>query len=195
MNTFTYTPQLPRISRTGLRRTLAAATCVPLLSGCLLTSPYWNQVFDNHTDSVPMQAWTTIQGGTVKFECAQAGHGGLYPFGAPVWQTVANVSAANSPSYDPSGAAVYSAGISQPLPAACWRQDPANSQWYAAVRASHQNNGNTTTYYTLDKVGLACMGEENGKAESWFGWLSAGCYLTYSNSSTPLPYVIIRAPG
>lgn len=195
MNTFTLTNPLPRITGNGVLRTIIATTSVSLLSGCLLTSPYWNQVFDSHTDSIPMQAWTTIQGGTVKFECAQAGHGGLYPFGSPVWHTVANVSASNSPSYDPSGTAVYSAGLSQPLPATCWRQDPANSQWYSAVRASHQNSGNTTFYYTLDKAGLECMGEENGKAESWFGWLGAGCYLTYSNSNTYLPYVIIRSPN
>lgn len=171
---------------------IAAATLS--LSGCFLSSPYWNQAFDSHTDKIPMQAWATDKNFTVKFQCAQAGHGGLYPFGGtPTWHLVANVAVADTAIFDPSGAMVYTAGLSKTLPSACWRQDPANGIWYAAVRASHPTSDGPYFYYTVDKAGLECAGRENGKAASWYGWYAQTCYKTYSNSSTHVPYVIIRA--
>ena len=167
----------------------AAAGLLFSLSGCLLTSPYWNQVFDSHTDSVPMQAWTTDSGSTITFQCAQASHGGLYPYWGPTWHHVANVNPALPGSVDSFGTRIYSAARNHPLPNNCWRQDPANGVWYAAVRALQDGD----EYNTFDISGLECLGRENGAAASWLGWLGDGCTKTYSNSNNNIPYVIFRA--
>lgn len=176
-----------------LRFTVLTAVALAL-PGCLITSPYWNQVFDSHTDKVSMQAWVNDKTLTVKFQCAQAYHGGLYPFGGtPTWHLVQNVAVSDTPIYDPAGAAVYTAGIYKALPSQCWRQDPSNNVWYAAVRASHPTSNGPEFYHTVDKNGLECVGRENGKAGSWYRWFTAGCYKTYLNSDEHVPYVIIRA--
>lgn len=184
--------------RNRTRKSLRAAIVMVLpvgLSGCLLTSPFWNQELDSHTDPVPMQAFT-VGTSTVKFECAQAAHFGLYPSaGSASWVTVANVVPTSAVSYDPNSGEIHSAGIKQSLPNTCWRQDPANNIWYAAVRASHTTSSGTSNYYTFTLTGLECLGRENGKAASWYGWFSKNCAATYSGSSTTIPYVIIRAPS
>lgn len=168
----------------------AAALVLTSLSGCLITSPYWNQEFSSHTGQIPLQAWTTVSNKTVTFECSQAYHGGLYPpFSPPTWNTVINVSPDQPGVLDPNGARIYSAAHKGVLPASCWYQDPGNSLWYAAVRAVQDGS----EFKTVDKVGLECVGEENGKAASWFGWFGKGCSKTYSGSSTEIPFVIFRA--
>lgn len=161
-----------------------------ILSGCLLTSPFWNQKFSNHNSPIPLQAWTTSTTGTVTFECSQAYHGGLYPWGGPhIWTTVANVIPAQPGSLDSSSSRIYSASFYGNLPSTCWRYDSANSIWYSAVRAKQGE----TVYKTFDNTGLECLGRENGKAASWFGWIGKGCTETYFNSSTEIPYVIFHA--
>lgn len=159
------------------------------LSGCLLTSPYWSQDMNDHTKAVPMQAWTTNKNVQVTFECSKASHGGLYPYSSGNWMLVANVNPQQSASWDPLSAGIYSAGKKQVLPASCWRQDPANNVWYTAIRARQGTN----EYKVFTESGLECLGEENGKATSWFGWLVPGCDLKYSGSSTSIPYTIIYA--
>ena len=89
---------------------------------------------------------------------------------------------------------IYSAGIKTALPASCWRQDPANSVWYSAVRATQGSGSSITEYKTFNKTGLECLGREIGKATSWVGWIGKGCEATYSGSTTAIPYVIFRAP-
>lgn len=167
-------------------RTVAIATSVLFLHGCLLTSPYWNQEFSDHTAAVPLQAWTTDKTKTVKFECAKAFHGGLYPSaGAATWITIDNINPQQNGLRDSYKALVYGAGKTSALPSGCWRQDPGNSIYYAAVRASHMGSSKVE-YHTFTKTGLECLGRENGKAASWFGWLNKGC------QSAP-KYVIFRA--
>lgn len=167
---------------------LAAATLI-VLNGCLLTSPYWNQEFDDHTKPIPLQAFTTDKTTAVRFECAPAYHGGLYPSPATAnWVLVSNVNPQSQALRDPTGGTVYGAGKKSTLPAACWRFDPANSIWYAAVRAT-QNTPVIDTkqnyFYTFNNTGLECVGRENGKAASWFGWFSKGC-------QTSVYYTIFR---
>lgn len=166
---------------------------IPGLSGCLLTSPFWNQQLSSHTSAVPLQAFTTSASQTVTFQCAQAAHFGLYPSAdSATWVNVANVAPSAQGSYDPLGTRIYSAGLSTALPASCWRQDPANSIWYAAIRATQPTtSGSTTHYQTFTKAGLECLGREIGKATSWVGWLNKNCVATYSGSSTAIPYVIV----
>ena len=166
---------------------LSAAMLV-LLNGCLLTSPYWNQEFDDHTKAISLQAFTTNKNANVKFQCAPAFHGGLYPSAATTtWTQVASITPQSKPLFDPIGGKVHGAGVRKVLPAACWRFDPANSIWYAAIRAT-QNTMVLDTgqkfFHTFDETGLECLGRENGQATSWFGW--SGC-------ETGAYYTIFRA--
>lgn len=181
-------------------RNIVTITLVPLgLSGCLLTSPFWGQQFSSHTDSIPMQAWTTDNSSPIKFECAQAYHGGIYPpFEEATWHLVQNVTPSNI-SYSPSGDTIYGAGLRKVLPSQCWRSDPAypdDPRWYAAIRATQAGATALSArveFKTFDKAGLECLGRENGKAASWFGWINKGCTYTYYNSDQEVPYVRIRA--
>jgi len=181
----------------ALSKTVKLATiviAVATLNGCLMTSPYWNQEFDSHTDVVPLQAWTTQKQYDIKYECAKASHAGLYPFGGPiVWNHIETVTPPNKSGKDSFGAKMYSAGIKRVLPASCWRKDPANNIWYSAVRAVQIKPTGNVTYQNFDKAGLECLGTEIGKATSWFGWFGKSCVKTYSNSNNTIPYVIFRA--
>ncbi|HEX9876314.1 MAG TPA: hypothetical protein VGC50_06650 [Gammaproteobacteria bacterium] len=169
-----------RIGRGTVRgfRTLVAATGVMMLNGCLLTSPYWNQEFEDHTDAIPMQAFTFDASEQVRFECAKAYHGGLYPSATTAtWVLVGNATPQSQPLLDSYSAGVHGARRLSTLPATCWRFDPANSIWYAAVRAT-QNElvaDGQNYFYTFTKAGLECLGREVGKAASWTGWIGKSC--------------------
>ncbi len=178
---------LPKL-KTSLKLFAVGAVMLSL-SGCLLTSPYWNQEFTSHTNQIPLQAWTTKSGDAVTFECAQAYHGGLYPYWGPTWNTVTTVNPDLPGALDNQGSRIYSVSYKGVLPASCWRQDPANGVWYSAIRAVQDGS----EYNTFDLTGLECLGRENGKAASWFGWIGDGCTKTYSNSNNNIPYVIFRA--
>ena len=175
----------------GVLRAAGGVAAVLSLTGCL-TSPYWNQKFPNHTSSVPLQAYTENKTTQVKFECAKAFHGGLYPDEASVsWAFVANVSPQTQPLLDSVGNKIYGASKSTTLPAACWRKD-ANQIWYAAVRATQGSGSSLVKFRTFSKTGLECLGREVGKAANWGGWIGKGCTATYSGG-TEIRYVIFHA--
>jgi len=157
---------------------LAAASIVGL-SGCLLTSPFWNQEFADHTKPVPMQAYTGTKNKNVRFQCAKAYHGGLYPSsGSATWTQVASVKPQQQPLFDSNGARVHGASKKKVLPPSCWRFDPSNSIWYAAVRATQGEKVLGTQqnrFHTFTKPGLQCLGKEVGKGRNWLGWLNKGC--------------------
>jgi hypothetical protein len=160
------------------------------LSGCLLTSPFWNQEFADHTAAIPLQAWTTKKNESITFECSQAAHWGLTPFGGPyTWTHVATVMPEQAASLDPKRGKIYSAARDASLPSACWQYDSVYNKWYTAIRAKQGG----TIYSTFDNAGLECLGREDGKAASWFGWIGKNCTKTYSNSSSNIPYVVFRA--
>jgi hypothetical protein len=166
-------------------RVLVAAATPIILSSCLLTSPYWNQLFKDHTKPVPLQAFTIDQSIPVRFECAKAYHGGLYPTTAQaVWVLVGSTTPASQPLLDSDANKVHGARKLTALPATCWRKD-ANGIWFAAARATQ----NTTVldtgqkyFYTFTKTGLECVGRENGKSASWFGWIGKGCELSQKHT-------------
>lgn len=184
-----------RCPRIGVvAKVTGAAIAALTLNGCLLTSPFWNQAFVNHTAKVPIQAFTTDKSKQVKFECAKAFHGGLHPSPASAsWVLVAKVSPQGQALLSPLGGIIYGASTSTTLPAGCWRQDGGNDLWYAAIRATQGSGGSILKYNTFDKIGLECLGRENGKITSWLGWIGKGCTKTYSNSNSNIPYVIFRA--
>ncbi len=194
MRQITPYPSLSRVFRHSIKAALGGLLLLSL-SGCLLMSPFWNQQFSNHTNVIPLQSFTTDASLPVKFQCAQAAHFGLYPSEPEaVWVTIANVNPTTPGLLDPLSNLVYGAGINTALPASCWRQDPANSVWYAAVRATQGSGASLQEYQTFNKAGLECLGRENGKATSWFGWIGKNCAATYSGSSTTVRYVIVWAP-
>lgn len=168
-----------------------AISMMGLLSGCILTSPFWNQEFDDHTDPIPIQSWTVNKNLPVTIECSKAYHGGLYPvFSSGSWSNVTNLNPQLPGVLDPKGAVVYSAGRKMVLPENCWRKDPGNDLYYAAIRAKQ---GNSAVFSSFDNNGLECLGRWNGKLATWFGWAGKGCNKTYNNSNTPIPFVIFRA--
>ena len=170
-------------------RVLVAAATPIILSSCLLTSPYWNQEFKDHTKPVPLQAFTVDKSVPVKFECAKAFHGGLHPSAAQaVWVLVGSTTPPSQPLLDSDGNKVHGARKFTALPAACWRLD-ANGLWYAAARATQNTTVLDTSqkyFFTFTKPGLECVGRENGKTASWFGWINKGC-------ETSKHYTIFRA--
>ncbi len=186
---------MPKTHR--LSRSFATLAVAVTLGGCVFDSPYWAQTFATTTASIPIQTWTTDKTRTVKIECSKSYHGGLYPFGGPeVWTLVTNITPSTNASYDPMSGVIYSAGKSMVLPAACWNADNAYSPplYMTSLRATQlTSSGGTQTYFVFDPAGLECLGRENGKAKSWFGWISANCAMTYSGSTTQLPYVRIIA--
>jgi hypothetical protein len=193
MNRFSVSDPLSKsASRSRASKLALLAAGTTLLSGCLLESPYWNQQFAKHTQAIPLQAFTSKPDTQVKFECAQAFHGGLYPDASTAtWITVANVMPSKA-LYDPKGGKTYGAGISKVLPSSCWRQDPGNSIWYSSIRATQANGTNTIKYMTFDKAGLACLAQKVAASTSWYAdW--GGCAKTYSGSTNKINYVIFRA--
>jgi hypothetical protein len=168
-----------------------------LLTGCVFDSPYWAQTFATTTTAVPIQTWTTDKTRNIKIECSQASHAGLYPWGGPeVWTLVTNITPSTNASYDPLNGTIYSAGKLMSLPAACWHADGAYSppKYMTALRATQLTaSGSTQTYQVFDAGGLECLGREIGKGKSWFAWITKNCALTYSGSTTPIPYVRIIA--
>lgn len=189
---FVPTPFAPR--RAAL---LCAAAVTVSLTGCVLDSPYWAQTFASTTTTIPIQTWTTDKTRVVKIECSKSYHGGLYPFGGPeVWTLVTNLTPSTNASYDPKAGVVYSAGTALTLPAACWHADGAYSPplYMTSLRATQLTaSGNTQSYFVFDATGLECLGREVGKGTSWFSWIGKSCHMTYSGSSTMLPYVRIIA--
>ena len=190
-------PTTPITFRGRVARALLASTVTLAFGGCVFDSPYWAQTFATTTTAIPIQTWTTDKTRTVKIECSKAYHGGLYPFGGPeTWTLVTNITPSANASYDPMNGTIYSAGKSMVLPAACWNADGAYSPplYMTALRATQLTaSGSTQTYFVFDSAGLECLGRENGKGKSWFSWVSQNCHMTYSGSTTQLPYVRIIA--
>jgi len=188
-----YVHRLPAFAKKS-SHALLITVALGSLSGCLLTSPHWNQSFTTHNTAIPIQTWVTSNSQPVKIECAKAFHGGTYPpFETPSWSFVTNISPQTTPSYAPNDAPVYGAGVKMVLPEVCWHQDSGNNLYYTALRATQTNGSSTTEFKTFDITGLECLGKENGKAASWFGWINKGCTKRYSGTSIDIPFVIIYA--
>jgi hypothetical protein len=181
----------------ALTRVLPVGLVALALGGCVFESPYWAQTFDSTGSQIPIQTWTTDKTRNVKIECSKAYHGGLQPpFGPEEWHLVTNLTPSVNPSYDTAGAAIYSAGTKIALPSVCWHADGAYSppKHMTALRATQLTaSGGTTVYRVFDLAGLECLGRENGKGGSWFSWLSKHCAKTYSDGSTPIPWVRVIA--
>lgn len=179
---------------TTMARLGVVAGTVAVVSGCLMTSPYWDQEFSTRASPVPIQVYATDNSKPVRFDCAPATNGNLYPTEADAsWMFIADVVPQPEPSLDSYGAKVYGASLSTVLPAACWRYDPEFQYWYVGVRATQSSASSQISYKTFTRAGLECLGRENGKAASWFGWMNKGCNAIKPGSLRDWPYAIIRA--
>lgn len=161
------------------------------LSGCLLTSPFWQQQYDSRTDAVDMTYWTLNKDKVVNFECAKAAHYGLYAPGAaaPVWYSVFNATTVTRPAYDSYGVRAYYAARREVLPASCWNYDNVRNKWMTAIRAKQGN----VIARGFEDDGLECLGQAVGETRRWFGWYNKDCVKTYSNSSNHIPFTIVEA--
>lgn len=183
-------------------RPVRAAVLLALLStvstGCLVTSPYYGQSFSSRNAAVPFQAWTLKDSGSLHVECAPSGRFGPAPFGGPVtWSAVTDVPVSPGTHRDPRGGRMSSASTSLSLPASCWQslETSAGLRWYTALRVTQDDYMQEDEYEfrTFDAAGLECLGREVGKARSWTGYADKDCVLTYSNSDTPIPFIVLRA--
>jgi hypothetical protein len=178
-------------------RVVALLVAAGGISGCAMTSPYWSQHFPTKGDFIPVTVWA-VNAGSVKIQCHQANHGGLYPLGQPPeegWVDATNLFAVGtSATYDSLSTPVFPVSSRVRLPDACWYEDPAypTSTYLTAIRAEGPGSGTTRLfYYTYTKEGLECLGGKVGAGQNWLAGL--GCENTYSNSSDYVPYVIIIA--
>ena len=173
---------------------------VTILSGCLISGPYWGQEFDSRTDDIPLQAWTAFATEPVRVECSQAYHAGLYPWynANGNWMPVTTLYPQNPGVLDPKGTRIYSVGESLVLPEHCWRNDRAysNPKYFTAIRmvqtVQTSSGMQDIVFSTLDREGLECVGTENGRAASWTGYYGKDCVTAYS-SGKKIPFVIINA--
>ena len=182
---------------TVLRMSIGAIAIVSL-QGCLLTSPYYGQEFASKSTVIPVQAWTTKTSEPVKLECALSGRFGPAPFGGSIpWQFVKNMTVGNVAAVDTYNTPIYGASSRSSMPESCWRTVNTSSgiRHYTALRATQTNYLSTPLYQFMNfkSSGLECLGTEVGKARSWLGWSGKDCVTTYSNSTTPIPFVVIKA--
>ena len=184
-----------------LKVSVFSIATVLMLSGCLIESPYWGQEFNSHADKIPLQAWTDRASQPVRLECSKASHGGLHPFPSGSWMSVRSLTPQQPGVLDPNGQRIYSVGKKIRLPSNCWRAETTSSglRYHTAIRMIQSKpklsgtGFEDTSYYVLDKKCLECVGRENGKARSWFGYIVAGCTLRFRNSTTQVPNVQIIA--
>lgn len=163
---------------------------IGLLSGCLLTSPFWFQEFNNRTDPIPIQSWTMNKDVPVTIECSKATHGGLYPtFSSGNWSSIASLTPQTPGILAPIGRKIYSAGREIVIPESCWELARSFNYYYTAIRAK-QGNG---TFANFTNEGLECLGRWNGKLAHWLGWSGKGCIKTIPGTSDSSPYILIKA--
>ena len=156
---------------------------IALASGCLVSSPYHGQKLKSRTDSVPFQVWTIDKTKKVHIECAKPyAHGTLHHN----YQLVKKVKPSSHKHFDSFGNIMYSASTKVVIPDACWQVfnfAGGIQKDFAWVRA-RQPGTEYVEFFTFDKNGLGCVGEFNGKAASWVGWIGHNCPKTFA-SGTP----------
>ncbi|MEO1337689.1 MAG: hypothetical protein AAFV29_18745 [Myxococcota bacterium] len=97
--------------------------------------------------------------------------------------------------YDSFGSVMYSASTKVALPSECWDYFGSYGFWQANIRISQVVSGQRRMFTSFDANGLECLGRENGKAQSWTGYLNQGCEKTYLGSTTKIPYLVLRFDG
>lgn len=163
------------------------------LSGCLLTSPYHNQVLSSRTQAIPFQAWSVESGGTMRIECMKTNRFGPEITSYGPWQAAGNLPISADASRDLDGVKAYSASRELALPESCWYLNRNNGWYYTSLRVIQTDylNRPEAAFFTLDRDGVTCAGEAVGDRGSWLAWSSAGCHQKYSNGDS-LHWITLR---
>lgn len=195
---------MKRIICSGMRThagpTLVGMLAAMALSGCVVTSPYWDYVPASTSAPIPFQAWTTSNAAPVIVECATAttGHGNPAD-GEASYIVAASMPVSASASLDAQGVGMYSASANVALPSDCWDYFGSYDFWQANVRISQtaawSGEVRKVVFSSFDLTGLECLGRENGKRASWFGFLNQGCEKNFLGTSTKIPYIVMRIDG
>ena len=173
------------------------------LSGCFVSSPYHGQVFANRTAPIPFQVWSDNPG-YMYVECHKALQGELYQQnGDASWLRIQNPGFLDTttPSFDSKGNRAQSMPGNIVLLDECWHRSGSATgpRYQSAVRLiqtvgySSANGPRNRISYVFDKPGLGCALRAIGLSGLWSGFLGAGCYVTYDDSSVPLPYLIVES--
>jgi hypothetical protein len=163
-----------------------------LTSGCVISSPTWDYVPSSTEAAIPFQAWTTSNETPVTLECATD----TEAHGSPVngdasYIHVADLQTADTGSLDASGYVVYSVSGMHALPSRCWKFFGDYGYWQANLRVTQVIDGEMHSFSSFDNAGLECLGRENSKAGSWFGFTDK-CEMRYAGKTDKIPYVVLR---
>jgi len=177
-----------------LMKASALTTATMLLSGCLLITPYNNQVLSSRSSSIPFQAWTTQSGATLKVECMPTNRFGPDISSHGSWSQITTVTSSDDATRDLTGARRYSASKMMTLPQSCWYQNRSNGWYYSSIRVLQDDylNADTFEYYTLNRSGIDCTAESVSTSGNHLRWLSDACQRKYSNSSNSIKWIVIR---
>ena len=163
--------------------------------GCVITSPSWDYVPASKESPIPFQAWTTFNGSPVQLECATdtEAHGSP-AHGDASYVHVADLKIADTGSLDASGYMIYSVSGMHVLPSECWKYFGDYGYWQVNFRVVQEIEGEKHYYNSFDSAGLECLGRENSKAGSWFGFMDK-CEMRYAGKPEKIPYVVLRITG
>ena len=163
--------------------------------GCVISSPSWDYVPAAKDAPIPFQAWTTYKASPVQLECATDTEAHGYPVnGDASYIHITDLKTADTGSLDASGYMVYSVSGMHVLPSECWKFFGDYGYWQVNLRVVQEIDGEKHYYSSFDNAGLECLGRENSKAKSWFGFIDK-CEMRYAGSTDKIPYVVLRVGG
>ncbi len=163
------------------------------LSGCLVISPYNNQVLTSRSQTIPFQAWAQKNTHPLRVECMPTNRYGPEISSHGDWTQIGTIPVSQSASLDLNGSAMYSAAKKMSLPESCWHQNGSNHWYYSSIRILQEVDGSSadTHFHTVDREGVRCVGESVADNGGWAAWLTNKCYLKYSTGNA-IKWMVIR---
>lgn len=156
---------------------LSAIVLFGLSPACML-SPTWGDAIASTTSPVSFSFYATVANKPITVDCAP----GILD---PTFFHAFTVTSGSSP-WTYNGETVYPTSTSRVLPSICW----GTYHGRPTTRLRPRQDGSQMMVY--DDDGIDCIGNAFGDGK---GPVTAGyeCGLTYSNSTTKIPYVVIHA--
>lgn len=180
--------------KTTISRLSIIAGASLFLSGCLLITPYSDQVLSSRTADFPFQAWSSDPGATLKVDCMPTNRYGPEASSHGDWTPVTTVSSSNDASSDLFGRNQYSASKSMSLPRSCWYWNRYNRWYYTSVRVSQDDYGNEDNfeYFTLDREGINCVASSVSTSGNFLQWSNDRCQQRYPGSERSVRWIVMR---
>jgi hypothetical protein len=178
-----------------LQRNLMLGLLACCSGACAITSPYWGYEPESTSAPIPFQAWTVDKAHPIQLECAQETNAhGAPAKGDASYIHVTDLAFSGAGSMDPSGYQVFSAAALMALPKVCWRYFPEYDHWQTTLRMTQMIQDEKRIYSSFDQAGLECLGRENGKAHSWFGFRDK-CEMRDLSGNQKMPHIVLRIKG